>query len=194
MPFLRKRPQGFGKQTERVHFQCWFPAFGDKTRSFNSDEIADIQQAEKIDQLRANFLCVNINLNAASGVAQIQEVALAHVAMRRDAARRTKSLAFFELLAHLRNRSAYLKTCAERLDAFRPKRIEFFAPQRDQFILFLHRWHIVGRLGRTPILFNWRFTERSGGDACDTERAGRRPSERERMSQTPYGDCAGSRS
>ncbi len=117
----------------------------------------------------ANFFSVNINLNAASGVAQIQEVALAHVAMGRDAARRAKSLAFSELLAHLRNRSAYIKTCAEGLDAFRVKRIEFFAPQRDQFILFLHRWHIVGRLGRTPILFNWRFTERSGGDACDTD-------------------------
>src|SRR5437870_2133271 len=112
---------------------------------------------------------IQINLNAASGVAQIQEVALAHVAMGRDAARRTKSLAFFELRAHLRNRSAYLKTCPEGLDAFRLNRIEFFAPQGDQFIFFLHRWNIVGRLGRTPILFNWRFTERSGGDACDTD-------------------------
>src|SRR6266404_647212 len=194
MPFLGKRPQGFGKQAERAHFQCWFSAFGDKTCSFNPDEIANIQQAKKIDQFRANFLCVNINLNATLGVTQIQKMTLAHIAMGRDAPRCTKSLAFFELLAHLRNRSAYLKTCAEGLDAFRPKRIEFFAPQRDQFILFLHRWHIVGRLGQTPILFNWRSTERSGGDACDTERAGRRPSERERMSQTPYGDCAGSRS
>ena len=82
---------------------------------------------------------MDIDLNATGGVAQIQEVAFAHVAMRRDAPRRAKRLAFFKLLAHLRNRSAYVKSRTERLDTFRAEGIEFFAPQRDQLIFFFHR-------------------------------------------------------
>ena len=77
---------------------------------------------------RPNFFGVNINLKAARGVAQVQKMTLAHIAMRRDAPRRTKSLAFFELLAHLRNGSVCLKPRSERLDALRAERIEFFAP------------------------------------------------------------------
>src|SRR5436309_9629147 len=107
VPFLGKRPQGFSKQPKRAHFECRFPAFGEKTRPFNPDEITDIQQAKKIDQIGANFFCMKVNLNAARGVAQVQEMAFAHVAMSRDTPRRTKSLAFFELLVHLRDRPAY---------------------------------------------------------------------------------------
>src|SRR5262249_32760564 len=83
--------------------------------------------------------CVNVDLNAAGRVAQVEEVAFAHVAMRGDAARCTKRLGFLKLLAHLRNRSAYVKTRTERLDTFRAKCIKFFASQRDQLIFFFHR-------------------------------------------------------
>jgi hypothetical protein len=46
---------------------------------------------------------MNIDLNAPGNVAQVQEMALAHIAMRRDAARRTNRLPFLKLLAHLSN-------------------------------------------------------------------------------------------
>src|SRR5215469_7702188 len=140
MPFLRKRPQGLGQQPESAHFQCRFPAFGDKTCPFNPDEIANIQQAKKIDQLGANFFGVNVYLKAARSVAQVQEMAFAHVAMRRDTPRGTKNLAFLELLAYLRDGSAYVIAGAERFDTFGAERFEFFAPQRDQFIFFVHDW------------------------------------------------------
>ena len=52
---------------------------------------------------------MNINLNAPSGVAQIEKVALAHVAMRGDAASRAKSLALREFFAHLRDGSVRLE-------------------------------------------------------------------------------------
>jgi hypothetical protein len=67
-------------------------------------------------------------LNASGGIAQIEKVALAHVTMGGDTAGSAKGLAFFELFAHLRNRSTYLKTRAERFDTFRTERVEFFAP------------------------------------------------------------------
>ena len=55
-------------------------------------------------------------------------MAFAHVAMSRDTPRHTKSLVLLELLVHLRNGSAYVKTGAERLDTFRTERLEFFTP------------------------------------------------------------------
>ena len=114
-----------------MHFQGWFPAFGDETGSFDANEIANIQKAKKIDQLRANFFCVNINLNASGGIAQIEKMALAHVTMGGDTAGGAKGFAFFEFLAHFRNGSARLESGAEWLDPFRAQRVEFFAPQRD---------------------------------------------------------------
>jgi hypothetical protein len=74
---------------------------------------------------------VNVDLNAPRRVAQIEEMTFAHVAMRSNAAGCAKGLAFLKLFAHLRNRAGYLKAAAEWLDAFRTKRVEFFAPQRD---------------------------------------------------------------
>src|SRR6266849_2610061 len=94
---------------------------------------------QKIDQLSANFFRVNINLNPAGGVAQVEKVAFAPIAMGGDAASRAKGLAFFKFFAHLRDRSAWLETGPEWLDSFRSKRVEFFAPQRDQLIVFVHR-------------------------------------------------------
>src|SRR5437867_2662768 len=59
---------------------------------------------------------------------KIQEMALAHVAMGGDAARRTKAIAFFKFFTHLCNGSAYVKTNAERLDTFCTERVQFFSP------------------------------------------------------------------
>src|SRR6267143_5147495 len=128
MPFFRERPQGFGQQLECAGLQCRFPAFGDKTGSLHADEIAKIDQPKKIDQLRADFFRMNVDLNPPRCVAQIEEMTFAHIAMRSNAASCAKGLAFFKLFAHLRNRSSYLKAGAEWLDAFRAKRVEFFAP------------------------------------------------------------------
>src|SRR4030095_16063002 len=138
MPFLRKRQQRFGQQLKRAHFQCRFAAFGDEARSFYADEIAKIEQPKKIDQLRPDLFRVNVDLNAPRRVAQIEEMTFSHVAMRGDAAGCAKSLAFLKLFAHLRDRSGYLKAAAERLDAFRTKRVQFLAPERGSLIFFIH--------------------------------------------------------
>src|SRR4030095_5098167 len=112
MPFFRERPQRLGDQLECLDFYCWFPAFGQKACSLHSDEIADVEQAKKLDQFRANLFRLNVNLDAAGGVTQVKEVAFAHVAMRRDAAGDTTRFTFFKLLAHLRDRAANIKGAA----------------------------------------------------------------------------------
>ena len=139
VPFFRQRPQSFREHPEGAHLDRRFPAFREKACALDADEIPDIEQAKKIDQLSANFFRVNINLNPSGGVAQVEKVAFAHVAMRSDAASRAKGLAFFKFFAHLRDRSAWFETSPEWFDPFRAKRVEFFAPQRDQLILFVHR-------------------------------------------------------
>src|SRR5205807_170564 len=108
-----------------------FAAFCNKTCSFHADEITDIQQAKKIHQLQPNFFCVYVDLNAAGGIAHVEEMAFPHVTMRGNTARHTKRLAFFKLLAHLRDRPAYLKGRTERLDSLSTQHVEFFAAQRD---------------------------------------------------------------
>jgi len=55
----------------------------------------------------------------------------AHVTVRGDAARYSKSLTFLELFADLRNRTGYVKPAAEWIDTLRAKRVELLAPERD---------------------------------------------------------------
>src|SRR5205807_1440945 len=80
----------------------------------------------------------NVNLNAPGRVAKIEKVALAHVAMRGDAAGGTKCVALSESRPNLRDVAAGLESAAKRFDTPRAKLIQFFAPERDQLILFLH--------------------------------------------------------
>src|SRR6266540_4546841 len=138
VPFFRERPQRLGEQLECLDFYCWFPAFGDKTCPFNANEIAYVEQPKKIDQFRPNLLCVNVNLNAAGDVTQVEKMAFPHVAMRRDAAGDTTRFSFFKLLAHLSDRAAHIKACAKRFDAFRAQRLKFFLSERDQLVFVFH--------------------------------------------------------
>ena len=119
-------------------FYCRFAAFGDKTCPFHPDEIADVQQTKKLEQFRTNLPCVDVDLNSARDVTQIEKVAFAHVAMRGDAAGDTSDFIFFKLLAYLRDRAANLKASAERLDAFRAQCFKFFSPERDQLVFVFH--------------------------------------------------------
>ncbi len=119
MPFFGERPQSFRQQSEGVRLQSRFTALGEETCSFDANEIADIEQTKKIDQLRPNFFRVNVNLDAAGSVAQIEKVALPHVSVRGDAAGRAEGLAAGKFFAHLGNGSAWLETSTERVDTLR---------------------------------------------------------------------------
>src|SRR5437773_10507359 len=105
---------------KRPCLQRGFAALGEETCALGANEITDIEQTKKIDQVRANFFCVNINLNAPGGVTKIDEVALAHVAMRGDAATRAQDLALRDSVAHLRDCSVQLERNAKRVDTLRP--------------------------------------------------------------------------
>ncbi len=121
-----------------AHFQCRLTGFSDKTCSLNANKIADIEQSEKIDKFGPDFPGMNVNLNAAGSVAKIEKMALAHVAMCGDASGGANDFAFFKVRADLGDVAASCESFPERFDALGTKRVEFFAPQRDQLILFVH--------------------------------------------------------
>src|SRR5205814_9739482 len=83
---------------------------------------------------------MDVNLNAAGGITQVEKMAFAHVPMRGDAAGDVARFAFFGLLAHLRDRAANIKARAERFDAFRAQRLKFFSSERDQLVFVFHVW------------------------------------------------------
>src|SRR5205814_3950095 len=112
--------------------------FRDKTSAFNPDEIAKVEQLENFHPLSADFFFVKINLNPARRVSKIDKVALAHVSMGGDPPGGAQSLTFFEFLADFCDRARSFERTTEWLDALFAKRIQFFAPLRNQFVFRLH--------------------------------------------------------
>ena len=138
MPLFRQRPQRFREHFELLDLQCRLAGFGQETFAFHADEIAQIEQLEKIDNLRANFFGVDVNLNPAGRVAKIDKVALAHVAVRGNAAGRAQGFAFLEFFPDLRQVAACFEGGPEGFHATRAQTFQFSAPLRDQFILVVH--------------------------------------------------------
>ena len=100
MPFFRKRPQRFRQQLELVHLQRRLARLGGETGAFHADEIAEIEQLEDFHRFGAEFLRLHINLHPPARVLEINEMALAHVAMRTDATRDAKTCPFGKFLTN----------------------------------------------------------------------------------------------
>src|SRR5947208_2525548 len=116
VPFFRQRPERLRQQLQLVHLQRWLARFSCETGSFHADEIAQIEQLKDFHGLRAEFLCLQINLHPSTRVFEINKVALAHVAMCTDPARDAKTGAFGKFLPRLRNIAGGFERCAERSD------------------------------------------------------------------------------
>src|SRR5262249_35098016 len=139
MPFFRRGPKRFGKHLKFVRFYCRLTRLGQKTWPLNADKIAQIDQLENLHRLGAKLFLLEVGLNPPGCVAKINEMALAHIAMGRDAARRPKQVAFLELFQDFSDRARSLECAAKRFDAPRTKGGEFFATLDDQFVLRFHR-------------------------------------------------------
>ena len=138
VPFLGERAQRFSQKLELVHFQRRLAGLGEEAGSLYADEIPEIDQLEHLDHVIANFLRVDVNLDPPGGIAQIHEMAFAHVAMRGDPAGRAQGGAFRELFADLGDCAGSFISVAERVRAARLKRFQFFTPLCDQAIFVVH--------------------------------------------------------
>ena len=165
VPFLGQRPQRFPQEFELVHFQRRLAGLGQKTGSFHADEIPEIDQLEHLDHVIADFLRVDVNLDPPGGIAQVHEMAFAHVAMGGDAAGGAQGGAFREFLAHLGDRAGSFVSAAERVRAARLERFQFFAPLRDETVFVVHlwaanlkRWFEMNSQNRCELVAHCRFS------------------------------------
>src|SRR5947207_15973084 len=101
VPFFGERPQSFGQHLQGTHLQCWFSTFREETCSLDANEIADVEQTKKIHLIGAEFLHVNIHLNAAGGVAQVEKMASSHVPMIGNSASDPKACHLMKYIAAL---------------------------------------------------------------------------------------------
>ena len=106
---MRKRPEGFRQHLKFLHLQRRFAGLGQKTFPFDSDEIAEVEQREKIDNSVAGLPGIDVNLNAPGRVAKIDKVALAHIAMCGNPPGRTEDGTLLEFLTHVSDRAARFK-------------------------------------------------------------------------------------
>src|SRR5205085_10343643 len=90
VPFFGKWPQRFAQDFEGMHFQRRLAGFGEETNPLDADEIAKIDQLKQIDYLVADFFRVDVNLDSPRRIAQVDEVAFTHVAVRGDVAGRAQ--------------------------------------------------------------------------------------------------------
>ena len=88
----------------------------------------------------ANFLGVDVDLDPAGGIAQVHEMALAHVAVGGDAAGGAEAGAFREFLADLGDRAGGFISAAKGVRATRLERLQFFAPLRYETVFVVHLW------------------------------------------------------
>ena len=80
----------FASNFQLVHFQRRLACLGRETRSFDTNQIAKIEEFENPHRFRTEFFCVQINLDPSTRVLQIDEVTFAHVTVRGDPAGNAK--------------------------------------------------------------------------------------------------------
>ena len=132
------RPQRFAQEGETLDAQRWLAGLGDKTFALDSDEVGQIDQLEDFHLLRSEFLPADKQLHPPARVAQIEEVAFAHVAMRRDAARHPLIRAFHKSRADFTDSARGVEAPAKRLHAQVSERFEFLPAHGDQVVGFFH--------------------------------------------------------
>src|SRR5205814_6687280 len=78
VPFFRQWPQRFRQQLQLVHLQRRLARFSRETGYFHSDEFAQLEQLNDFPGLRAEFLCLQINLHPSTPNFEVNEVTLSH--------------------------------------------------------------------------------------------------------------------
>ena len=114
------------------------PVLVRKQFALDADEIAEVEQIENLHRLGADFFRMNVNLNAPGRVAQIDEMAFAHVAMRGDASGRAQGFAFLKFFADLARSCRWSQSGAEGRDAARAQLFQLGAPVRDEIVFVVH--------------------------------------------------------
>ncbi len=82
---IGKRVERLGQKFKRGHLDSPLAGAGDKDSTLASDDIAQIEKIENVEELFADIVALDINLHLTAGVAQIGEEDLPHLADQHDA-------------------------------------------------------------------------------------------------------------
>jgi hypothetical protein len=86
VPLLGQRAGGFGQDVERLGQDGQLAGLGDEGRSAHADEVAAFDPAEKVVADLAHHVLLDVGLQLATAVAQLDEGGLAEAAVGDDAA------------------------------------------------------------------------------------------------------------
>jgi hypothetical protein len=125
VPFFGQRTQRFRENLKPGNLQARLARLGEEARAFHADEIAEIEQVENLHRFGADLFGMEINLDSSGGIAQIDEMAFPHVAVRRNPAGHAKDLAFLEFGADLANWTSRIKSRTKRLNVTGPQSLHF---------------------------------------------------------------------
>ena len=143
VPFGWRRAQSLGKNHECGELDRNFTGFGGEHRAAHADEIAEVEVFEDIELFVAERLLLGVNLDPctalrATSVFDVNELALAHVAVRGDAPGQRDFAALGIIGARL---SAVFRGCKfvfERVDALGPQCGELGLALFNQCIRVVH--------------------------------------------------------
>ena len=143
LPLGGRRPQGLREDHKRLQLHAGLPGASAEQRSPGSDEVGKVQVLEDLELLVAERLLLGIDLQASGDVLEVDELALAHVAMGGDASgdEHLRPLGEFALLEAFARRAAAgirFEGIAERLDALGLQRRQLGLALFDQRIGIVH--------------------------------------------------------
>ena len=124
VPLGRRRAQRLGQDDKAGGFDGNFAGFGGEQRSFHPDKIGQVEMGKYVPLFITEDIFLGVNLDAAALVAHIDEHALAHVAVRGDAAGHGHFPAFSVILPRPGAGFGRRKFVPERVNAVLPQRGE----------------------------------------------------------------------
>src|SRR5689334_21879108 len=117
MPFLRRRAERLGNDGERLDTDAFFARLGFEEFAFDSDDVAEIEMLDDIEQLITENVLLRVNLDDARLVLDADKLTLTHVVSRHDAPGNGDLLALGELRVSLGDGTGALEVVVERVDA-----------------------------------------------------------------------------
>jgi len=132
VPLLRRRAERLGEDDERGKLDRNLAALGGEHFAVHTDEIAEIKVFEDVELFVAERLLLRVNLHPTALVLDINEHALAHLAVGGDAAGQGDGASLDVIGAGLGSGLGGGKFVGKRIDAFRPERGQFGFALFDQ--------------------------------------------------------------
>src|SRR5206468_4115580 len=136
VPLVRQGSQCLRENLEFIDSNCWFAGFREKAYPLHAKEIPDVQQLKYCGLFSRKRFQVDIHLEPASYIAQIEKLAFPHIPMGGNPTGRKDPLALSKSLAHFANRPADIEPPPKRIDLLLKQLLQLLTAEREKFVFF----------------------------------------------------------